>query len=342
MLKNQPHYDIESVDPLELSNEMKQFVAEQFNRRNIKSDRAWQLAYSILDPYILDFTYDPAVTLTASEAFRARRGNCLTFSNMFIAMAREAGLDAWYREVRIRPEWSSRGDNLLVSLHVNAATRDHRREYIVDVSRRQPKDGEFSYRLSDLEAEAQFYNNLGVNALVAEDLALAYAYFRKAEETHPGLAYVWSNLGVTLNRNGQPDDAILAYETALALDNGHTVSLNNLYTIYEERGDMERAQAIQAQVERSRRRNPYYMHYLSELAFAEHELDDAMRYANRAIRLESREYRFWYTLAQLQYRNGNAKRAESNLERAVRLAPEWVETAQLVLPGEVPQLPAED
>jgi tetratricopeptide (TPR) repeat protein len=342
VLRNQPRYDIESVDPLEISTEMKQFVAEQLARRRQENDRAWQLAYAMLDPYIFDFTYDPAVTLTAAEAFRARRGNCLTFSNLFIAMAREADLSAWYRQVEIEPEWSSRDENLLVSLHVNAATADRMKEYVVDVSRRRENRGEFSRKLSDREAEAQFYNNLGANALVMQDLALAYAYFRKAEQTHHGLAYVWSNLGVTLNRNGQPEDAIMAYETALALEPDHTVSLNNLYTIYEDLGDMERALAIQEQVERNRRRNPYYLHYLAEVAFAESDFDDAVRYANRAIRLEDREYRFWYTLAQLQFRTGEAERAESNLQRAVSLAPEWVETAQLVLPGKVPELPVED
>jgi tetratricopeptide (TPR) repeat protein len=341
VLRNQPHYDIESVDPLEISTEMKQFVAEQLARRRQENDRAWQLAYAMLDPYIFDFTYDPAVTLTAAEAFRARRGNCLTFSNLFIAMAREADLSAWYRQVEIEPEWSSRDENLLVSLHVNAATADRMKEYVVDVSRRRENKGEFSRRLSDREAEAQFYNNLGANALVMQDLALAYAYFRKAERTHPGLAYVWSNLGVTLNRNGQPEDAILAYETALMLEPDHTVSLNNLYTIYEDLGDTERALAIQEQVEHNRRRNPYYLHYLAEVAFAGDDFDDAVHYAKRAIRLEDREYRFWYTLAQLQFRTGETDTAESNLQRAVSLAPEWVETAQLVLPGEVPELPVE-
>ena len=338
-LVNQPRYDIESIDPLEMSTEMRQFVAEQINRRGSDDDRAWRLAYTVLDPFMFDFTYDPSVTLTAAEAFRARRGNCLTFSNMFVAMAREAGLDAWYREVEIDPEWSSRDENLLVSLHVNAATWDRTKEYVVDVSRRQPRTREISRKMSDREATAQFYNNLGVNALVMGDLALAYAYFRKAEEAHPALAYIWSNIGVVLNRNGQTDDAILAYNAALSIDPRHTVSLNNLYTIYNERGDEELALAIQARVERYRQRNPYYVHYLAEVAFAGNELDDAMRLANRALRLEDREYRFWYTLAQLQYRTGRAGRAEMNLEKAIELAPEWVETSALVLPGEVPELP---
>ncbi len=163
--------------------------------------------------------------------------------------------------------------------------------------------------ISDREAEAQFYNNLGANALVKNDLPMAYAYFRKAEEIVPGLPYIWSNLGVVFNRNEQVDDAIMAYETALQLDTRHTVSLNNLYSIYEERGDLEKAEKLQHRVERNRRKNPYYLHYLSEVAFSEHRWDEAIEYANRAIRLEDTEYSFYYTLAQLQYQTGELDRA---------------------------------
>ena len=210
-LKGYARFDIESIEPLTLSTEMKQFVASRLGGSARDPERTWRLAYAMLDPWMFPFEYDPRVTLTAREAFRTRRGNCLTFSNMFVAMAREAELNAWYREVEIQPEWSSRDETLLVSLHVNAATYERGKEYVVDVSRRRERTGERSRRISDREAEAQFYNNLGANALVVNDLPMAYAYFRKAEETMPGLAYVWSNLGVVLNRNEQPDDAIFAY-----------------------------------------------------------------------------------------------------------------------------------
>ena len=332
-LQNQPHYAVDDIDPLELSGEMKQWVKAQVLKKDNRESRAWLLSYAMLTPYLLDFTYDPRVTLTAKEAFRTRRGNCLTFSNLFVAMAREAGLDAWYREVEIPPEWSSVDDTLLVSKHINSATQDRGNEYVVDVSRRKEAQHQRHRRLSDQEARAQLYNNLGADALIAGDLPMAYAYFRKALETVHGLDYVWSNLGVVFNRNGQTRDAILAYETALRLEPGQTVALNNLFSIYEEAGDVARAEELRARVERNRRRNPYYLDYLAKLAMEEERWEDAVALARKAIRLEENEYRFHYRLAQAQYRAGNASIAESSLRQAQRLAPPYITQSDLTLPG---------
>lgn len=335
-LKDHPRYDIESVDLLGMSTEMRQFVEAQARGHSLEDDRAWNLAYAMLDPFVLDFTYDPQVTLTAREAFRTRRGNCLTFSNMFVAMAREAGLNAWYREVEIPPEWSSIDDTLLVSMHVNAATAQRGKEYVIDVSRRRVRDGERVRRLSDHEAEAMFYNNLGAHALVANDTPMAYAYFRKAISIHDQLPYAWTNLGVVLRRNEQTEDAILAYRTALEIDDHHSVALNNLFSIYDEDGPAEAAAELQARVERNRRRNPFYLNYLAEVAIEEELWEDAIRYANRAIRLQEDEYRFYYRLAQSQYQAGEHNDAQNNLQMARQLAPEGVNLAELVLPGELP------
>ena len=55
----------------------------------------------------------------------------------------------------------------------------------MDVSRRKGREIERTRRLSDAEAKAQYYNNLGADALIAKDLGLAYAYFRKGLENRP-------------------------------------------------------------------------------------------------------------------------------------------------------------
>jgi tetratricopeptide (TPR) repeat protein len=331
-LTGHPPIAIQDVDLLRLSPEMREFTERHAKRDSSHDSKAWMLAYAALDPFLLDFEYDPRVTLPADEAFRAGRGNCLTFSGMFVAMARDAGLNAWYQEVVVPPEWSAVDETLLVSKHVNAVVAEWGSRYVIDVSRRRQTRLEQTRRMSDEEALAQFYNNLGAEALVGHDLPRAHAYFSKALEARPGLAYVWSNLGVVFRRNQQTADAILAYKASIDLDPEHTVALNNLHTLYSEEGNLEAAADIAQRVERNRRNNPYYLHHLAEIANEEGRFSDAIDLLNRAIRLEADEYRFHYALAQVQYSIGNTDVAYASLERARELAPPHLSDGPLTLP----------
>ena len=333
-LKNQPWNAIESVDLLRMTPEMRSFVEEFGGETNGTDSRAWSLTYAALDPFLLAFDYDPLVTVPADEAFGNRRGNCLSFSNMFIAMARDAGLKAWYQEVKIAPKWSNVNDTMLVNKHVNAVIFESGKRYTVDVSRRSRKAFEVSRRLSDQEAQAQYYSNLGADELIAGNLPQAYAYFRKALETDPQNAYLWSNLGVVLKRNEQIEDALLAYHTALKIDPDQSVALNNLYTYYDEIGDSRNADLIRDRVEYNRRKNPYYLHYKAEIALEENRYADATELLKRAINIDDEEYRFYYTLARSQYYQGKTQLALDTLERARELAPPGTEIEPLEAPDE--------
>jgi len=326
---------VADVDWLRMTPEMEAFVQQYALAERGHRSRAWALAYAALDPYLLDFNYDPQITLTAEEAFRQRRGNCLSFSALFVAMARDAGMEARFQEVIIPPKWSAVNDTVLVSKHVNAVVTDRGRSYTLDVSRRKTSPNEVIRPLSDREAKAQYYNNLGADALVRENLRLAYANFVTALQIQPGLAYIWSNLGVVLRRNGQTADAIFAYRTALQYDANHAVALNNLHTIYTEEGDVEAAAELARRVERNRRRNPYYLLYLAEVANEEQRWSDAIELLDKAIRIDANEYRFHYALAQAQYHAGLLEVARASLNRARALAPDALPEPLVPLPDDI-------
>jgi tetratricopeptide (TPR) repeat protein len=240
-LENQHQVDIEIIDFLAVSPPMKQFVGNFAHENMARGRKAWNLAYAALDPILFNFEYDSSLTLTATDTFRLRTGNCLSFSNMFVAMAREAGLNAWFQEVKLPREWSNVNQTFLVSMHVNAVVKDVSSEMTVDISGARRAEWVKIRRLSDAEAEAQYYNNHGANALVENDLATAFAYLVKALEIAPYTPYIWSNLGVVYNRNGQVEDAKIAYLNALEINPAEIVALNNLQEIYVEEGDLVQA-----------------------------------------------------------------------------------------------------
>jgi Flp pilus assembly protein TadD len=320
-LENQLPFEVADQKILGVSEEMKQFLDLHVPNNLNRTSKAFALAYASMDPNFLHFDYDPSKTLGAEDAFAQKTGNCLSFSNMFIAMAREAGMQAWYQEVEVPTEWSSVNETLLISRHVNAVAKDTYMDYVIDVSRKYRAEETTSRKISDREALAQFYNNLGVDALIDSQLPAAYAYFVKAIETYPNRAFFWSNLAVAYRRNGQTGDAEATYLTAIRLDSDETVALNNLYSIYTEQGNEAAARELRPRVDRHRRKNPYYLQQLSVEAVEEGRYDDAVRLIRQAIRIKEEEYRFHVTLASYLALSGEEDKALKSLERARQLAP---------------------
>ncbi len=330
---------VANVDLHQISPPMRSFLQQYVAPYQSRADRSWALVWSLLDRNILPFDYDPQLTLTAGNTFDRGSGNCLAFSSLFIAMARAAGLDAWYQEVEVPPQWSSSNNTLLVSLHVNAVLEHRGDQWVIDVSGEKFTSSRRTRRISDDEALAQYYNNFGAEALTRDDLALAYAYFVKAIETEPVLAYLWSNLGVVYSRNGQVDAARRSYQAAIAINPAQSIAANNLFLIYQSEGDLEAARRLQAQVDRHRRKNPYYLYHLSTEAMAQGRYAETVDILDRAIQLNDKEYAFHYQRARAQVLNGDLENAGISLRKAIDLAPadSPVQTASLDFMPELPE-----
>lgn len=308
-------------DLTEVSKAMQEFLARHVPRGENPHQRAWALAHAVTDPYLLPFDYNPAHTLPPAETFGRRTGNCLSFSLMLVAMARQAGVPARFQEAVLEPSYNNINDTFVNSKHINVVLGAEGRTYTVDVSGTVPEDIVRTRRLSDQQAFAQYYNNLGVKALLDDDLPAAWVRFRQALASGAQLAYLWSNLGVVYNRNGQVADAERAYEIALDVDRRESIAVNNLYVIYQQEGRYADAEKLAGRVERHRKRNPYYLAKLASEALESQQYEEAIDLLRRSIRINDEEYRFHGALAQAQYLAGKHDEALNSLDLARALAP---------------------
>src|SRR5436190_3414311 len=141
------------------------------------------------------------VTRTASGTFHDQQGNCLSFTMLFVSLARAIGLQASYQSVVVQPQWSNDGQ-VVVANHVNTAIRIGRGdETIVDFNLRPYQGEHHSRRVADSYALALFYTNLGAEAMLREEYAAALAYLREAARARPDIAGVWVDLGVLYSRH---------------------------------------------------------------------------------------------------------------------------------------------
>ena len=190
--------------------------------------------------------------------------------------------------------------------HIHAVVETPRRTYVLDASGLEWDPVDLRRRLSDAEALSVYHTNLGAEALLARDLAVAYGQLARAIEVAPRRADPWINLGVVLGRNAQYAEAETAYLAALARDPGAIPARSNLYELYRAAGDDARADEMAREVERYRQRNPYHLFFLAETALEEGRTDQALSLLRRSIELKPEETRFHAALARArdQHRHG--------------------------------------
>jgi Flp pilus assembly protein TadD len=309
-------------DVLALSPEMESFLDCHVDRGADDRFKLRQLARAIIGEGDFGLEYDDA-THTAAETFRLRRGNCLSFSTMLVAMARRVGLDAFFQEVDVPPDWSAKQDAFLLNRHVNVLVElGTAGDQVVDFSSEDLRASYDVRRISDERALAHFDNNLGVETMRSGDTAAALAYFGRALAHDHLFAPAWTNLGILYLRHGHPAHAEAAYLQALRADRFDHVAMSNLASLYERRGDLERAEGYRRRVIAHRNRNPYYRYELAREAYRSGDLDAAITHLKFAVRQRQEEDRFCYLLGLAYLQQGDERAARRWLTRALELAPD--------------------
>ncbi len=312
---------VEKQDVLALSAEMKDFLDRHVGHNGSGSLALHQLVSAIIDANTFGLVYDET-TRTAAETFRARRGNCLSFSNLFVAMAREVGLNVQYQEVDIPPDWTLDKDTFVLNRHVNvyvdlgpAGTR------VVDFNIGDFKTSYEMRRISDARALAHYYNNLGVERMQAGDTSSALSCFRRAiADNDRAFSPAWSNLGTLYLRNGDPAHAEAAYLQALKASGSDLVAMSDLARLYERQGRRKQAAAYEKKVVHHRWLNPYYRYELARRAYLSQQYDVAVNHLKYAIRKRPKEDQFYFLLGAAYLKKGNLRAARRYLAEAEELA----------------------
>jgi len=308
------------IDILALDQPMRDFLARHVDRDASRELRLHQLAQAILGQASFGLNYSDA-TRTAAGTFAARDGNCMSFTNMFVAMARGAGLHARFQQIEIPPDWERRGDYFVLSRHVNVLVDlGDARQKVVDFNTDDFRTSYDREAISDRRAAAHFYNNLGVERMQAGDPRGAFLYMRRAAEADAGFGPVWVNLGALYLRQGATAYAEASYLEALRGHDADLVATSSLARLYEIRGDSERTAYYAALAARHREANPYYRYHEAREAWLAGDYRRALRHLDFAIGRKPEEDSFVFLRALTFTRLGEGPRAEADYARAAALA----------------------
>lgn len=312
---------VQRAELLALDEPMKKFVERYTGGQTNTYVRLMSLHEAVRGVGGLDMQYDPFAEGTAREAFHRRVANCLSYANLFIALAREAGLEANYQWVDVRPQWSRMSERAQVGLHVNVVVRlrDGKR-YMVDIDPLPSEDISGSQELTDAEGEALYYNNLAIAALGRNDRETAWAHLVLALQLNPSNAHLWANLGAIYRASGQHREAEQSYLQALDLDFTEYSAMTNLAVLYGMEGREEERDYWLGRVEIHRRSNPYYHAWLGDEAAAGEDWEAALSHYNRALFLAPQDSHLLFSRGVIYFRLDDYEAATLDIEQAIEQA----------------------
>jgi Flp pilus assembly protein TadD len=282
-------------------------------------ERLERLGAFMFAPEGLGMNYVENANLTVAQAYESRTANCLTFTLLFLALAKEAGLEATPQEIEQILGFRQADGTLYLSNHVNASVRVGGRRYTVDVAGDQIIPRDRPKPITRTRLIAHYYNNLAIERLALADYAGALSLLEIALALDPGYAAYWSNAGVVRTRNGDPRDGEKDYRHALALDPDNTNALFNLAGLAARMGDRSLEVEYRKRLARIQRSDPFHAFVQAVNAENAGDLSRAIREYRRAVALQPQEHRFHSALANAYLKAGKTALAIRSLARAQAL-----------------------
>ncbi len=319
-----PNYDLMAVTP-----EMLAFAQRVVHHETDYFERIRALHVALLsaqDQGGRGIIYNAYTTEIPADTFAHRRANCLSFTLLYVALARQVGIKAKVNEVEIPPTWDLRNKNDMVFLrHVNVRVpllgETHNilknDDVIIDLEMDRYNHTYPQHDIDDNLTAAQFYSNRAMEYLDEKDLKNSFLFLRKAISLNDQQSYIWSNLGALYGRARLMKQAEVAYLHALSINSSDLTVMNNLAYLYQHTGNKAGAAKYLKLAQRYRDSNPFYQYNLALAAFEDRQYEEALSHVKRAMSREKKEVRF-LELAVRIYEQMNEKNTVASLQRKIK------------------------
>ncbi len=307
----------QAIVPFAIDDELRRVVDERISPAGSEIRRRDAVLDFIFGWVDLQYALTP--TRTATQTFAAAKGNCLSFVNLFVAVGRERRLNPFFVEVEDYQRWNYQ-DGVVVSRgHIVAGMYVGGDMATYDFLPYRPKSYRDFQPITDLAATGHYYNNLGAEALMADDLEAAERWLDIAIRLAPDFDKAINNYGIVLLRRNRLDDALRVLELGLELHPGNVPLLTNLVRGYQLRGRHDRAEEFLDVLEELNRASPFFYVYRGDAALAAGDTATAIDYMRRALVADPDIPEVHVGLVRVYMALGKMREAKHHVERALRL-----------------------
>lgn len=314
------------VDPASIPNPLRSTEAMRETAARLAGvggslDRLRSLQDAMFDEQAFPYDYASRRTLTAVEAFEARTGNCVSFTNLFIAMARSLGLPVRAALLTESPDVETQGGLVVVNNHIVAVYEVGDATHVFDFNRTGRRRAVGMRVIGDAWITAIYLNNRGAEELLAGRPGVAAGYVETAVALAPDFAPAYGNLGLLRRRLGDVDGAFEAYRRALEIDPSNATVLTNLAVLHRSQGREAEARAALRAAD-LRGATPYLLVIRGDFDMLDGNHRRALRLYRRASRLAPTSPGPWLGVARAEIALGRPDRAREALRRVVSIDPD--------------------
>lgn len=326
-----PNRELISADRILAPSEgMRTFIRQRLTHGLRGREPRDVLVEALSAPGELKLEYDADMTRTASEAFDARMGNCLSLTLMTASFARELGVPVLFRQIYQEDQVSRVGDLQVVSGHVNIGLGrrptdfrvlgDQEALLVVDFLPGAQIRLQRAMELDEATVVAMYMNNRAAEWMAQGMLDRAYWWARAAWLQAPQLTSALNTLGVVYRRHGDVGPAERAFREVLRREPGNLPSMANLAQLLRQSERWAEAKVLEDQLARLEPYPPFKFFDLGVAAMRDGDAAAARRYFLKEIDRSAyyHEFHFWLALANAKL--GRWEEVRTSLARAETLS----------------------
>jgi tetratricopeptide (TPR) repeat protein len=285
--------------------------------------------FEYLQDKVEGYQYE-GVTLSASDALSLNGGNCMTLAILTSALAQIAGIEIDYELMDDIPLYEINDRTILKGVHIRTILYNktlNTEENLLLLSRPGIKIDyfptnrqRFIANLDENDYLTMYYDNVAVEALMANDLNRAYWYSMEALRYSPGSSSTINMLAILNRRQGDTEKAEQLYVYGIEHAEEKLTLLKNYHNLLTNLGRTEDAVSIEKRLQTLDDPSPFHWIQIARSAYESGEYQQAINYFNRAISLAPYLHEAQLGIAQSLYKTGELQGAKKALEAAIEKA----------------------
>lgn len=314
-------------DIFALSPEMRKFLDTQITRRVTTEGKVPALVDALFDKGTIKFNYNASETSNAAGVFASKSGNCLSYTIMTAAFAKEMRIPVQFHVATLSDVWDRNNNtdfligHVNLTLGVNYTRAAEQQAQLVDFTALSDAHGQLLDDIGEDVIVSMYLNNRAAEAMSNDKVDEAYWWARAATQASPSFLAAYNTLGVVYMRHHHPEMAARVFERVLEREPENLLALSNESLALKAQGRTAEAATYASRLAQIQPNPPFYYFALGMHAMQQRDYKTAKVEFSKEVNRASYNHQFHFWLALAEYNLGEYGETRRQLTYAMENSP---------------------